>query len=159
MKKSKPALPEPQPGTVVCIPLPDGRYAYAKVFRGNDFGVYDLVSRPPASLAEVSTHPFLYHQLGTDEAVRSGAWPTLGIEPFADEESAWGPPQAGGIYPDMEIDPIMLQIQHKGRLRRASLEEVQGLDIAWICQTPEQFVETLEQRLLRRDHSGRRVGA
>lgn len=158
-RKSKAGSVAPEAGMVVAIPLSDGRFAYAKLFRGGDFGVYDFLSSTPATLVEVTAKPFLYHQFGSDEPVRQGAWPVLGIEPFADNASSWGPPQAGGVYPGMDLDPIMLQILHRGELRRASVEEVQGLDIAWVCQTAGQFVDVLLQRLVARDHHGRRVGA
>lgn len=32
-------------GSIVAIPLPDGRFAYAKVFNDSNFGIYDVVSK------------------------------------------------------------------------------------------------------------------
>ena len=46
MKRSR-----PKPGTVVQIPLPDGKYAYGRVYDDAGLGVYrqvsDLPGRPP----------------------------------------------------------------------------------------------------------------
>src|SRR5216683_2727187 len=52
-KKSKPKY---KVGAVVAVPLPDGRFAFAKVFRDTDLGVYDFVSKKIEPLRDVIGH-------------------------------------------------------------------------------------------------------
>ena len=80
-----------KPGTIVAIPLTDGRFAFAKVFADSMLGVYDWVSPSVPPLAQVLGQAFAFHQATTLVAITRGDWPTLGVEPFACEDDAWPP--------------------------------------------------------------------
>jgi hypothetical protein len=158
---AKPARKKPVfgVGSIVAIPLPDGRYAYAKAFKNVDWGVYDFISREMETVEKVTAHAFLFFQHCTIAPAKSGKWPVIGAQPFADEETSWGPPRTGGVLPGFPVDPLLLQIRHKGVGRRATLAEAAGLDIGTVCQSAEQFIEVLQDRLVRGKHDQYRIKA
>jgi immunity protein 26 of polymorphic toxin system len=138
-------------GQIVAIPLPDRKFAYAKVFNDFDLGVYDFLSDKIESLERVVKHKFAYFNAVTDRAIKSGAFLVIGEQPFPDEESAWAPPMASGIYPD-DPDVGVLHIAHKGISRRATPKEAAGMDVRDFSQRPELFVEDIVDRLVKGNH-------
>ena len=143
-------------GQVVAIPLPDGRFAYAKVFNDFDLGVYDLVTDAVEPLERVVGHAFSYFNAVTDRAIKSGAFTVIGDAPFSDEESAWAPPMASGVFPE---DPGVgvLHIDHKGESRRATPQEAAGMDVRDFSQRPELFVRDIVDRVVSGNHHKYRV--
>lgn len=75
-------------GAIVAIPLPNQRYAFARVFKDNFFGVYSIVSKKIEKLDNIADKDIAFFQSATTSAVVSGQWPILGELPFPDEESA-----------------------------------------------------------------------
>ena len=140
-------------GSIVAVPLPDGRFAFAKIFKDYDFGVYSLLSEKIEPLESIVEHGFAFFYAATDSAVVSGEWPIVGEEPFPDEDSSWGPPKAGGVLPQFGLGISSPQLNHKGKKRTATNEELVGLGIDFISQDPEMFVEMLVNRLIKGDHS------
>lgn len=138
-------------GSIIAIPLPDGMFAFAKVFNDLDFGVYSLISEKMEPIDKIVKHEIVFFQSATDSAVISGEWPIVGEEPFPDEESAWGPPKAAGTLPSSPM------LYHKGEMKSARIEELVGLDIEKFCQRPELFVTVLVNRLIKGDHLKYRV--
>jgi hypothetical protein len=108
--------------------------------------VEKVVARKMAFYASAVTSP-----------IRSGTWPVIGEHPFADEDSAWGPPQATGVWPGEKVDPLAVKIYEKGKLRRATPREVAGMEIQLFCQRPELFVEIVVDRLVKGNHRKYRV--
>lgn len=151
-KRTKPNL-----GSVIAIPLPGGKHAFAKVYKDQDLGVYDFVSDKIEPLSVVSRHRIAFFQGCTHEPILSGKWPTIGEEPFPSEDAAWPPPRASGVLPGMPIFPEMLQITFKGALRHAEPHEVAGLDIATLSIDPDSFVDEVVDRLIRHDHTKYRI--
>jgi hypothetical protein len=147
----------PTLGSIVAIPLPEGKYAFAKIFKDHDLGVYDLVSDRIEPAESVGRHRIAFFQGVTDAAVRSGQWPIIGAEPFPCEDAAWAPPRAGGILPGFPLDPVTLRLSYKGSSRSATPQEVAGLDIDSFYRKPEGFIEVVVDRLIRGDHSKYRV--
>ena len=144
-------------GSIIAVPLPDGRYAFAKVFENLDLGVYDLLARQIEPVDKVTARKISFFQICTDKPIRSGEWPVIGEEPFADEESAWGPPRVAGVFPGMDVDPMLLQIRHKGVGRRATAKEVEGLEFGTICQTAAQMLQVIQARLIEGRHDEYRI--
>lgn len=158
MAKSKPkAKKKYRVGSIIAVPLPEGRFAFAKVFKDFDLGVYDYVADEVAPLTEVLTHKIAFFQAAGDAPIKSGEWPVIGEQLFPDEESAWGPPRASGVIPGYKIDPMMLRIRHKDVARRATLEEAAGMDVETFSQRPELLVEILVDRLINGNHDKYRI--
>ena len=144
-------------GSIIALPLPDGRYAFAKVFENFDLGVYDLLAQQIEPVDKVKACTISFFQTCTDRPITSGEWPVIGEEPFPDEESAWGPPRVTGAFPGMEVDPMFLQIEHKGTGRNATVKEVKGLEFGSICQTAAQMLNVIQERLIEGKHDEYRI--
>ncbi len=123
-------------GLIIAVPLPDGRFAFAKVFNDLDFGVYSLLSEKIEPIEKIVEHEIVFFQSATDSAVISGEWPIVGEEPFSGEESAWGPPKAAGTLPQNGVGTSSPMLYHKGELKSARVEDLIGLDIEKFCQRP-----------------------
>jgi hypothetical protein len=150
--KQKPTL-----GAIIAIPLPDKKFAFARMFKNYDLGVYDLVSDKIEPPDKVAKHKIAFFQHATDAAIKSGEWPIIGEEPFPDEEAAWGPARAAGVLPGVELPPSMLRLSYKGSTRPATPKEVAGLDMDLFCQRPELCVDIIVDRLIKGQHDKYRV--
>lgn len=138
-------------GQIVAIPLPDKRFAYGKVFNDYDIGVYNLLSDEIEPVERVVKKKFLFYNAVTDRAIKNGDFIVIGEQPFPDEESAWAPAMATGIYPD-DPDIGVLHIIHKGEMRPAEPAEAAGMDVRAICPDTESFVEIVVERLVDKNH-------
>jgi hypothetical protein len=141
--------PKAKLGSIVAIPLPEGKFAFAKMFKDHDLGVYGLVSDKIEPVEAVKGHRIAFFQGVTDAAIKSGQWPIIGEEPFLNEDAAWAPPRAAGILPGFPIDPFTLRLSHKGSSRSASPQEVAGLDIDSFYTRPDGFIDVVVDRLIR----------
>ena len=144
-------------GQIVAIPLPDKRFAYGKVFNDLDVGVYDFLSDEIEPVERVVKKKILFYSAVTDRAIKNGAFTIIGEQPFPDEESAWAPAMAAGIFPE-DHSVGMLHITHKGHYLPASPDQVAGMDICVLCQEPELFVELVVDRLVNQNNSKYRYG-
>ena len=144
-------------GAIVAVPLPNGRFAYARVHKNLALAVFDFVSEKIVPVADVLEHKVAFFQSATDEPITSGEWRIIGEKVFPDEEDAWGPPRAVVFPPGAPLDSADLKISDKGVLRRATPAEVRGLDFARLAQTSELFVDILVERLIHGKHDEYRV--
>lgn len=160
-KRSSEASPKKQPykvGQILAIPLPGGRYAYGKVFNDLDVGVYDFLSNRLEPVEKVVAHRILFYNGLGSRVVKSGEFPVIGEQPFADEASAWAPPMVVGIDIDDHTDGT-LNISHKGEVRGATPAEAKGLEIWFLCQRADLFVDLVVDRLVNQNHRRYRYGA
>jgi Immunity protein 26 len=157
MKKESSKKQKYKVGQIVAIPLPDHRFAYAKVFKDFDLGVYDYLSDEIESVERVVKNKILFYSAVTDRAIKSGAFSVIGEQPFPDEESAWAPAMAAGIFPE-DHSIGMLHITHKGQYLPASPDQAAGMDICVLCQEPELFVELVVDRVVKRNNRKYRYG-
>lgn len=146
-----------QVGSIVSIPLPDGQFAFAKVFNDFELGVFDIVADHLLPVDAVLRAPIAFYQAATDRPIKEGSWAVLGVEAFDSDEAAWAPAKAMGVIPGLRINPGMLQITHRGQIRRASLSEVKGMEVASFCQSGEQMVEVIVDRLIHKRDDQYRV--
>jgi hypothetical protein len=145
-------------GQIVAIPLPDKRFAYGKVFNDLDVGVYDLLSAEIEPVERVVRTKILFYNAVTDRAIKNGAFIVIGEQLFPDEESAWAPAMAMGIFPE-DHSVGMLHIAHRGSFVAATPDQAAGLDIRVFCQEPELFVELVIDRLVDRNNRKYRYGS
>jgi hypothetical protein len=143
-------------GQIVAIPLPDHKFAYAKVFNEFDLGVYDFLSDEIEPLSHVVKKKILYFNGVTDRAIKDGTFIVIGEEPFPDEESAWAPPMASGVFPG-DDDLRTLHIDHKGVSRKATPQEAAGMYIRGFFPRPEIFVKRVVDRLVNGNNRKYRV--
>lgn len=122
-KKSKRKRIRPKVGDIFQIPLPDGRFAYGKVFWDASVGIYRKVFDEPTEPPIRSRFAFIVGLY--DDILKSGVWPIVGHEPFASEEDTWPPPNY-----IKDIISGEYSIYHKGEIRPSTKEECRGLEEA-----------------------------
>lgn len=115
---------KPQVGDVFQVALPNGRYAYGRVFKDATVGIYSQITDAP-NAAPIGSRDFLFHVGIYDDVLRSGEWPVIGHDPFGSGESAW--PPARYIK-----DPISgeYSIYFKGEIRPAAAEDCASMEQA-----------------------------
>jgi hypothetical protein len=128
-------------GDVIAIPLPDERFAYARVYNDPVFGIYDILTDSRADVADVIARDVVFWpgwNVDLCAKVSSGEWPIIGEHPFEDDEAKWPPPQRNfwgdGIY-------------YRGELRPATREETAGMDVVTMYLTPEQLTTAIIEKL------------
>jgi len=129
-------MKKPQPGTVIQIALPNGKFAYGRLYKDASIGIYKQISdvphRPP-----IGSRDFQFIVGVCDDVLTSGKCPAVGIDPFRTGEDLFPPPSC-------IIEPISgeYSIYHRGEIRLAFPEECQGLEItaAWDL---EHFIDRI----------------
>ncbi len=109
-------------GDVVQFALPDGRFAYGRLYDDAAVGIYDLVTeepnRPPIGLREFKFHVGIY-----DDVITQGKAEVVGHDKFLKSESKWPPPS-------YILDSISgeYSLYHEGLITNATPEECEGLE-------------------------------
>lgn len=145
-------------GDIVAIPLSggffkmpelNGKYAFAKVFNDYDFGFYDLLLDHIPEITKILERSIVFYQAGTDEGIENGTWKIIGHQAFDNEEGAWAPPRI--TYYDWNENRWTMgepYIYHKGKERKATPEEVQGLGFSGMADI-DGFVRVVYERLIK----------
>jgi hypothetical protein len=146
-------------GDVCAIPMPNGSFAYAKIFRDGEYGVYDLLTSDIAAVHAVLKHSIVFYMVGTDSAIKKGVWPIIGADPFVSDEDAWAPPKASFYLKETNEWTMggVPRVIDKGQTRVATFDEVKGLDILMIQPRPEYLVEIIVDRLVNSNHADYKV--
>ncbi|HBO46104.1 MAG TPA: hypothetical protein DD670_19710 [Planctomycetaceae bacterium] len=132
----------PKLGDIIEIPLLSGKYAYGRLFRDYDIGIYGTLREERTPCETIVKDTIAFHSGFVDRLIRNGTWPIVGSQPFANDEEGWAPPS---VVKDM-VTPGRYRIYHKGELRPATPEEVEGLEESGMC-SPENLVFEILQRL------------
>lgn len=122
MKARRPKL-----GSVIQVTLPNGRYAYGRVLRDGAVAFYrqttDNPGEPPIGDRDCQFVVGVYN-----DTLRSDDLPVVGLDPGADAEDEWPPPQ-------LVRDPITgrAQLYERGQMRATTEAEVSDLEpvAAW----------------------------
>ena len=109
-------------GDVFEIALPDGRFAYGRVYRDVGVAIYRRISRIP-NTPPIGSRDFLF-QVGMYRAVLTNCEVRIvGRDPFTKGEDEWPPPKC--------IKDVLsggFEIYHKGKIRESSATECKGLE-------------------------------
>jgi Immunity protein 26 len=146
--------PKIELGSIVAVPLPDGRFAYARAFADDTFGVLDVLSDRLLTEAELMGRSVAFYRAANlDNPVKSGQWPLVGRLPFAHKEDAYPPPVATCYVWDSNEWTMggVPRIEHRGVSRPATLDEVRGLDYLSVSP-PAHFVAVIVDRLINGNH-------
>jgi hypothetical protein len=108
---------------VVQIELPNGRYAYGRVYDEAGLGIYSQMTDEPHK-PPIGSRDFQFIVGVYNKVLTSGKWPTVGEDPFGEKEDPWPPPRC-------IIDSISgeYSIYHHGKTRPASADECQHLEV------------------------------
>jgi hypothetical protein len=114
----------PGPGTVIEIALPDGRYAYGRVYRDAALAIYRQTSDEPG-LPPIGSRDFRFVVGVYDDAFRSPLVRVVGRDDFGQTEDGW-PPTAS------VRDPITgaYRTYDHGAMRPASAAEASHIEPA-----------------------------
>jgi hypothetical protein len=136
----------PRPGAVVQIALPNGKYAYGRIYEDAGIGIYrqlsDVPKKPP-----LGSHDFQFIVGVYNDVLTSGKCLIIGEDPFIKGEDPWPPPRS-------IIDPISgaCSIYHHGKIRSALPEECDGLEIAAVWHLDhivDRIIHGTESRFLK----------
>ena len=111
-------------GDVFQIPLPDGRFAYGRVYDDASVGIYCEISDEPFQ-PPLGSRSFLFTVGLYSDILEKGEWEIIAKDPFTIEESTWPPPYY--VKDDFFGN---YQIYHQGVLRPAEPQEIIGLEKA-----------------------------
>jgi hypothetical protein len=119
------------PGDVVAIPLPNGRFAHGRIYQ-DSIGVYQGLSAGLKAIEDFhSAKPkrfFRYISMGRYQK----DWRFVGHVPFGPDADRHAPP----MHARDDFGLSGTRIYHKGSFRRATKEEVRGLQIFKIYSPP-----------------------
>ena len=131
------------PGEVYAISITPEKWGFVRFFRGNAMAVLSIVGTAP-EMPRVNWENPPIGWIFSSFAPRSDTTQVLrlGIVAFSHEDCEWAPPC---FVPPDPVDNCY-KIHHKSTIRRASVEEVQGMRP---CRriTPAQLAEFLREKL------------
>lgn len=110
-------------GDIYAIPLPNGKYAFGRIFRDAGIAIYKHLGDSIEDLPQTEDYQFIVGVY--EDVLKSGDWPVVDNRPFANEEEAWPPPNC-------IIDSISggYSIYYKGQITKSTKEECEGLEEA-----------------------------
>ena len=108
-------------GDVYAILLPNGRFAFARVFKGSNIGVYECISNSIEKTPSQEKYMFF---VGVYKNVFS-KMRFITNKPFENEEQSWPPPQC-------MVDVITQKgsILYKGEILQCGYDDCKNLEIA-----------------------------
>lgn len=124
-------------GDVFSIPLPNGKFAFCRIFRGAAMAFYQDVVDFPDQLPTVEVYQFT---VGVNiNHILSDQWQRVDYRPFATEDEAWPPPSYV-----VDVFTEKYKIYHKGVIskERYTKEECAGMEKTIIWR-PEDIVKRL----------------
>lgn len=128
-------------GDVFEIPLPDGRFAYGRIYKDASVGIYRQVTSKSGN-PPIGSRDFLFIVGITDRDIKTGKLKIVGHDPFANNESSWPPP-----YSIINTYDGTYSIYHLGEIRKASKEECVGLEEAAVWDIKYHVIPRIMKEL------------
>lgn len=115
-------------GDVFQIDLPDGRYAYGRVYRDSAVGIYRAITDAPGQ-PPIGSNDFLFNVGMYEDVLDDGKVKIIGSDPFPSEDAAWPPPTfikdaISGEY----------SVYHKGVISKSTKKRSAGLEEAAVWE-------------------------
>ncbi|MFI8685750.1 Imm26 family immunity protein [Rossellomorea sp. NPDC077527] len=109
-------------GDVYAIPLPDGKYAFGRIFKDGGIGIYKYIGDSMDDIPKGEEYQFI---VGVYEYVlKSGDWTIVENRPFKRDDEAYPPPSS-----IIDSTTGEYSIYHKGEIRSATKSECEGLEV------------------------------
>lgn len=116
-------------GDIYAIPLPNGKYAFGRVFKETSIAVYKQIGGTIEEVPKMEDYQFIVGVY--KDVLQDGKWLKVGNRPFKNDDDAWVPPQC-------VIDKITgsYSTYYKGEFKPSSKSECEGLEevAAWESQ-------------------------
>jgi hypothetical protein len=125
-------------GNVFSFKLPNGKYAFGRVYKDTAAAIYNKFSDDPHD-APIGCRDFLFNVGFAEEELCNGQCQVIGNDPFSDIEDAWPPPVY--IYCEASNSYCIL---HKGKVCEASWEECRDLSDASILPLEKLIEKVLD---------------
>lgn len=109
-------------GDVYAIPLPNGKYAFGRIFKDAGIGIYKHIGDTIGDIPIAGEYQFIVGVY--DYVLKSGDWTVVENRPFKNDDEAFPPPSC-------IIDSLSgeYSFYHKGQIRSATKSECEGLEI------------------------------
>jgi len=134
-KRSK--IKDPEIGSIVEIPLPNGRKGYARVLKNPLMAFYSVESEESLSPTEILRQPVAFKLWVMNSAISSGRWSVIGHAPLEAELETipW--------FFKQDAISKAFSLYQSGIERPAAKEECEGLERAavWSAQHIESRLE------------------
>lgn len=109
-------------GNIYEIPLPNGKKAYARLFKEYTIAIYNGFYN---DYSEVPFDESYFRFIGVyKDVLTDGKWKIVGSRPFNSEDEAWAPPQVVVNAAGKE------RIYYRGEIKECSFEECKNLEVA-----------------------------
>lgn len=114
-------------GDVYAIPLPNGKYAFGRIFRDGCIAIYNHIGNYMEELPHTEEYQFIVGVY--KDILKSGQWPIVDSRPFKNEEESWPPPMC-----TLDIISGEYSIYHKGNFKKSSKSECEKLEEAAVWE-------------------------
>ncbi len=143
INKTVPHVLSLQKGDVVALSLRDGRWAYARVFRGAVIGVFRLLSCRLLPLERLTGYSmaFCVGFFCMPKQKPDMDWIFLGQMPFAAGEAEWPPP----AFSEDAASPGHFHIHYMGKISSVTKAQTEGLHRA-IMSSPGSIRKRILQQ-------------
>lgn len=118
-------------GNIFQIKLPNGRYAFGRVYRDDSVAIYKKLGDTPKDYP-IGSRDFLFNIGFPEEELNNGHCPVVGNDPFKDIEDAWPPP----VYFHNNFTDSY-SILYKGKVWESTKDECDGFEDVKILQLNE----------------------
>lgn len=114
-------------GDIFMIPLPNGKFAYARKYDDASIAIYKHIGTGVSDLPTEEEYQFFVRVY--EDVLKSGNWPIIDNRPFKSKEEAYPPPTR-------IKDPISgkFSIYYNGEIRDATEKECEGLEVTSIWE-------------------------
>ncbi|WP_151736185.1 Imm26 family immunity protein [Paenibacillus tengchongensis] len=133
-----------QLGDVLAIPLPDGKYAFGRLYRDTSLSIYDYVGETPKDLPQESESESQFTVAVEEAALQSGHWPVVDHRPFGSDEEQWPPPSH--IYDEKSGKYFLYD---KGIITSSTREACAGLETAAEWEEEQVVARIVEEGQLK----------
>lgn len=110
-------------GDIYAIPLPNGKYAYGRVFKDAGIGIYNKIGENKEDVPKEEIYLFIVGIY--KDILQSGEWTFILNKPFESEEDAWPPKMA-----NYDMISGRYNIYHKGEFYLSTKEECENFEVA-----------------------------
>jgi hypothetical protein len=110
-------------GDIYAIPLPNGKYAFGRIFKDAGIGIYKYIGESIEDIPKGEEYQFIVGIY--EDVLKSGDWTVVENRPFMSDDEAYPPPSC-----IIDIISGKYSIYHKGEIRSSTKSECEGLEVA-----------------------------